>query len=373
MKILTYSPSVEAYACVVGKGGSKSYYDLSADVVSCTVTRNMDAESTFELTLANRLHKYNGLFTPMDLMTILANKNGERTKLISGYMTSVTKFTLYESNFEIKGKDTLYRAKQLYFDPHLDGTYKLFANENSNNSTWAGYSGYLRKLLCTVGGWPDSQLMIGEMPGDMVGWAQKLYAAQQSDLADAESMIKDFYNILIQDGPKFATSYGTAGAAASDAGLVAGQTIDIPEPYGGGAFTFEFYGDSYTWPGGTTQAQVHDLWSASGSPFLNNLGALNGRYLIACTTTFGDVGDRVTFYLDDGTAIPCVMQDTKAQEVCAWDQHPANKWGHEDGQCVIEFSYVSRSAIGGYGDVRMIMPDWQGKRVVKATNFGSVL
>ena len=99
MKILSYSPSVAAYACVFGEGGSRTYYDLTQDIVSCSVTRNVDTNSTFTITLANRKHKYNGLFSPMDAVTIFADKNGERTQLITGYMTNVTKFTLYEENF----------------------------------------------------------------------------------------------------------------------------------------------------------------------------------------------------------------------------------------------------------------------------------
>ena len=41
MKILSYSPSVAAYACVFGEGGSRTYYDLTQDIVSCNVTRNV--------------------------------------------------------------------------------------------------------------------------------------------------------------------------------------------------------------------------------------------------------------------------------------------------------------------------------------------
>ena len=62
MKILTYSPSIEAYVEVSGKDGAKAYYDLSPDITSARVTRNSDTYSSFDITLQNKNRKYNGIF-----------------------------------------------------------------------------------------------------------------------------------------------------------------------------------------------------------------------------------------------------------------------------------------------------------------------
>ena len=88
---------------------------------------------------------------------------------------------------------------------------------------------------------------------------------------------------------------------------------------------------------GTMQDVVHNAWIAAGAFYNDGLAVLDGRYLIACTPTFGNVGDAVTFYLQDGTPVPCVIADAKAQSVVAWDTEPANEWGHSGGRNIVEF------------------------------------
>ena len=61
-------------------------------------------------------------------------------------------------------------------------------------------------------------------------------------------------------------------------------------------------------------------------------GKINGRYVIACTTTFGKVGDYIDFYQEDGTVIPCIIGDIKSRNDAG-----CTKWGHENGRCIIEF------------------------------------
>lgn len=38
---------------------------------------------------------------------------------------------------------------------------------------------------------------------------------------------------------------------------------------------------------------------------------INGRYVIACTSTYGNVGDYVDFYQEDGSVIQCIIGDIK--------------------------------------------------------------
>lgn len=66
-------------------------------------------------------------------------------------------------------------------------------------------------------------------------------------------------------------------------------------------------------------------------------GIIGDRYVIACTTTFGDIGDCVDFVQEDGSILKCVIGDIKSQEYVPWDHNPANQWGHDDGQCIVEF------------------------------------
>ena len=120
---------------------------------------------------------------------------------------------------------------------------------------------------------------------------------------------------------------------------------------------------------GTAQARVQALWRSAGSVTdAAGFNTLDGCYLIACTSAFGDVGDRITFYFDDGTAIECVKVDAKAESVAAHDGHPATRWGHAHDANVLEF--CGTDAIG---DDPYLALGLDGRRVVSATNHGSIL
>ena len=71
MRVLSYSPNIEAYVAVRTKDGY-AYYDISQDIVSCSVSRAENEASTFNIRLQNVGGKYNNLFTPMDRITIYA-------------------------------------------------------------------------------------------------------------------------------------------------------------------------------------------------------------------------------------------------------------------------------------------------------------
>lgn len=141
-----------------------------------------------------------------------------------------------------------------------------------------------------------------------------------------------------------------------------GGPIQIPEPYGR-TFTFTRYTDfAWKWAPG----RVYGVWMARGSAYQNHIATIDGRYLVACTTTYGKVGDYVTFYLDDGTPIECIIADTKSPTDANW-----NQWGH--GTNVLEFeveaawsrSYRNNPGTSGW------MPEWAGRRVTGATNHGN--
>lgn len=151
------------------------------------------------------------------------------------------------------------------------------------------------------------------------------------------------------------------------------ETVEIPEEFGSGGYTVTAYDDQ---PWVYNQKKMFDLWKQAGSIWDDGIATYEGRYLIACTSTFGDIGDKIDFYLSDGTKIPCIIADEKSQQVEAWDSDPANMWGHNDGQCVLEFE-VSHDAF--YNEHGRTNPgtsgwysEWGGKRVTKADKLGSV-
>ena len=66
-------------------------------------------------------------------------------------------------------------------------------------------------------------------------------------------------------------------------------------------------------------------------------GKIGERYALAMTSTFGKIGDCVDIYMSNGRVIQGILADEKSQVKTAWDNNPANTWGHDNGQSVVEF------------------------------------
>lgn len=66
-------------------------------------------------------------------------------------------------------------------------------------------------------------------------------------------------------------------------------------------------------------------------------GRVGERYALAMTSTFGSIGDYVDVYMADGRIIHGILADEKSQQYAPWDHNPANKWGHDQGQSMVEF------------------------------------
>jgi len=194
MNILSYSPSVEAYAAV---GDGNTYINLTDDIVSVTVGRNSDAPSTFSVCLQNVGNKYNDVFLPMDRVKIFCTKT-ERIPLITGYVTKVPKYTLYGNNITLSGSCTLYRLQRLYWDSQLIPSQRLLGMDHYNDN----WDSVAVGLLCGVAGMKGDAISFGEMPADVIMWAKEMYEAQHQDESQMASMLDEFYGILQAHGPQ---------------------------------------------------------------------------------------------------------------------------------------------------------------------------
>ena len=120
-----------------------------------------------------------------------------------------------------------------------------------------------------------------------------------------------------------------------------------------------------------TGSKQYKLRSTYGMNFNDEgFGVINGRYVIATTTTFGDVGDEIDFYLEDGTILPCIIGDIKNQS-----DPGCTIWGHEGGSNMIEF-VVDRDTWYGNGHANpgtaSCHPEFS-QYVEKAINLGNIL
>lgn len=139
------------------------------------------------------------------------------------------------------------------------------------------------------------------------------------------------------------------------------EIIDIPEPYG----------SEYSYMGWQTItspfSQQYKLREEAGMNFdENGFGKIGDRYVIACTLTFGAVGDYIDWELENGECIKTIVGDIKNQ-----DDDGCNKWGHHNGLCVVEF-VVDKSTWYGSG---MYPTDFHEKwasrvsRAVRSENY----
>ena len=141
----------------------------------------------------------------------------------------------------------------------------------------------------------------------------------------------------------------------------AGTTIEIPEGMG----TYHTY---MGWRTITSPTSLqYQLRERSGEHYdSEGFAIIDGRYVIACTTLYGQVGDYVDFQRENGEIIHAVIGDIKNQNDAG-----CNQYGHDNGKCVVEFVvkkstwYPSHANPGTAG----CHPEWNS-RVVRAVNTG---
>ena len=375
MQILSYSPSIQAVASI-RKNAKIELIDLSSDVVQCTVTRKTDAASTFSIRLQNVHNKYNGLFLPFDEIFIGCTK-GNFYRLIVGYITTAPSFTLYGSDVTIEGSCPLYRLQQLYWDPLLTESQELMGK----NATETSWDSVLMNLLTKVGGYDESQVFIGGMPDDIVAFAYEMYQANLDSRNQLKAMVNDFYEVLQTHGPTASSGTSSSSTASTSGGiddtgseLGPGGTGTIKIPSGLGNYAtreFDLRQDKvpsdyvtspYGFPNGTNQRRVQDAWVDAGAKHdSKGFCKLDGKYLIATTPKFGDVGTWATFYFSNDTSIETIKIDGKSL-----GDPGANEWGHTDGNCILEFCGEDR--IGDNPYTTLGLPS--GTTVTSATLHG---
>ncbi|MCP1101983.1 hypothetical protein M2454_000776 [Aequitasia blattaphilus] len=138
------------------------------------------------------------------------------------------------------------------------------------------------------------------------------------------------------------------------------DSIEIPEPYG----------TVYTYMGWQTitspSSNQYKLREEAGMNFdADGFAKIGERYVIACTTKFGKVGDYIDWELENGEVIRSVVGDIKNQS-----DSGANEYGHQEGRGVVEFVVDKYSWYGTSKHPKQFHPEWDS-RVVRAIRSGS--
>lgn len=159
----------------------------------------------------------------------------------------------------------------------------------------------------------------------------------------------------------FSPAYSAESASPASIPI---KTITLPSGLGS---VFTYMG----WQLITSKTSVqYKLRSQAGQNFdSEGFGIINGRYVVACTTTYGSVGDYIDVYQSNGNVLKCIIGDIKNQNDAG-----CNKWGHLSGKCVIEFVvnkskwYNPKHANPGTSSCH---PEWGSKTITKIVNLGS--
>lgn len=186
--------------------------------------------------------------------------------------------------------------------------------------------------------------------GGCTGFASPAYPVDDSEASD----ITGGSTIILPPG---LGTYGTREFDLADTQLEIDYSRNVMRT--SGKIT-----NPYAFPETSTQRRVQNLWISSGAKHdSKGFCKLNGRYLIAVTTTFGVIGDKIDFYMSNGKVIHGIIGDAKSMGDAG-----ANKWGHVGGQVVLEFMGENR-----IGDNPYTALDLTGSvTVTKAVNGGTI-
>lgn len=98
----------------------------------------------------------------------------------------------------------------------------------------------------------------------------------------------------------------------------------------------------------------------------NGFGRINNRYVIACTSTFGKIGDYLTVKLTNGQVFYCIIGDEKNQS-----DPGCNEYGHNNGKSIIEFVVNKNLWYGTGRTVLKCHPEWKSASIASIVNTGN--
>ena len=240
----------------------------------------------------------------------------------------------------------------------VDSKSALAANASSLNTESLSFKTLLDNIKSTLGSIKDIDGI------NLSAGASKLSSSADSvgeDLTTVITNISSYAEKLIQfDINDFGNGTGTGGLVQTSA--TTSTTIDLPSGLGS---VHTYMG----WQCITNKSSdQYKLREDAGMNFdSEGFAKIGDRYVVATTTTYGNVGDYIDVYQEDGSVIKCVIGDIKNQNDAG-----CNKWGHNNGKCVVEFVVDKDSWYNGHENpgTSSCHPEWN-QNITKVVNTGS--
>lgn len=232
-----YSPQVRV---VIAHGVAE--YDVSSDLVRCSLVRPENSAASFFMTLQNSGLRYTPpnsapRFSRMDRIVVYMKKTSW-IQVFSGYLDQVPYKQLYPGPVEFKATCTVKRLMHTWWDPALQNNINLLnqfaASESSIGGALVdtGLGTMLTNILVQVGGWNPADIHIQNFPLEFYAFMAAQLATLQGQ---GSTSFTNFQTMLLGDnlspGPGSYAGYNTnAGAPGSYApsAATAGGLIGTP-------------------------------------------------------------------------------------------------------------------------------------------------
>ena len=160
-------------------------------------------------------------------------------------------------------------------------------------------------------------------------------------------------------------------------------TVDVPSdvPQAGIDGNFTSYSYWYhRWAAGTKQRELADNWAYQGYPYDRGSIALIGGYYCfgMAENTFGDVGDIVVVYLENGDSFAGILADVKYtgdSNYCEWGHYYENGTVNMvEWERICTYNGEVQTEGSSYNIVDGIeLGSWAGQNIVRVVNYGSYL
>jgi len=301
MRRFVYAPDVNAYILT-----DNGMIDVSADIISGSVTRRINAVSSAQLTLQNPNRKYlrkqtiqgqklqesgDLLFKPMDRIVIYLTRV-KSIPVFSGYIDRAPYDQLYPGPVNITASCTLKRLQYTFWDTGLvfvqkwlmqygwtpvQSTGNMMDAHGTYGFDFSGGLGFLlHQILNQVGGWPVGEsgkpntVHILELPDEFISKTKDILASQISENLQDEQQIEDLIKTLL-------TPDGIQSVLNPDGQntLTAKSSYTNSNPIPGsvaGDYNAKIFGEARAAATGTKSAQgmtynaagIKSLWLAAG-------------------------------------------------------------------------------------------------------------
>lgn len=209
MASLVYSPAIRVR---IFSSVNNTILDVSEDIAQWTLTRRVNAVSSFDFTLQNAQRKYDAAFRPGDQI-VVDLKRIQWVQVFTGTLNTAPLFSAWPRALPMSASCSLKKIQFWPWDPTTSAAQALltqfFGSTPTSNSVEGdgGLSKLGTEILAQVTGWNRQRIHFGQVPNNWLSFAGDI----EKEISQASSMQQ------------------VLGAGATVAGASASSGVTLPE------------------------------------------------------------------------------------------------------------------------------------------------